>query len=78
MILAFALIAVAASVYLVLVLEILKFKRFRERELRRQVETGEIAALSASEIEREIEREVETGEFQAVRPPETDDFEAVA
>ena len=43
---AFALIALAASVYLVLVLEILKFKRFRERELRRQVETGEIAALS--------------------------------
>ena len=64
----FALIAVAASVYLVLVLEILKFKRFRERELRRQVETGEISALSADEIDRTIEREVETGEFQAVRP----------
>ena len=46
-IVAFALIAVAASVYLVIVLEILKFRRFRERELRRQVETGEIAALSA-------------------------------
>jgi UDP-GlcNAc:undecaprenyl-phosphate GlcNAc-1-phosphate transferase len=86
----FALIAVAASVYLVIVLEILKFKRFRERELRRQVETGEIAALSADEIDRSIEREVETGEFQAVRPtdasaapangappPETDEFEAV-
>ncbi|MGH2824402.1 MAG: glycosyltransferase family 4 protein, partial [Thermoleophilaceae bacterium] len=68
---AFALVALAASVYLVLVLEILKFKRFRERELRRQVETGEIAALSESEIEHEIEREVETGEFEAVRPPET-------
>ena len=51
-IVAFALIAVAASVYLVIVLEILKFKRFRERELRRQVETGEIAALSEAEIER--------------------------
>jgi UDP-GlcNAc:undecaprenyl-phosphate/decaprenyl-phosphate GlcNAc-1-phosphate transferase len=80
---AFAAIAVAASVYLVLVLEILKFKRFRERELARQVETGEIAALSADEIDRSIEREVETGEFQAVRPahgappPETDEFEAV-
>ena len=80
----------AASVYLVYVLEILKFKRFRERELRRQVETGEISALSADEIDRSIEREVETGEFQAVRPtdgspppaggaapPETDEFEAV-
>ncbi|MGH2805541.1 MAG: hypothetical protein ACRDL4_21270, partial [Thermoleophilaceae bacterium] len=52
-------------------LEILKFRRLREREIRRQVETGEIAALSASEIEHEIEREVETGEFEAVRPPET-------
>jgi UDP-GlcNAc:undecaprenyl-phosphate/decaprenyl-phosphate GlcNAc-1-phosphate transferase len=74
---AFALVAIAASVYLVIVLEILKFRRFRERELRRQVETGEIAALSESEIDTEIEREVETGEFRAVRPPETDEFEAV-
>ncbi|MET0810978.1 MAG: MraY family glycosyltransferase [Thermoleophilaceae bacterium] len=63
---AFALIAFAASIYLVLVLEILKFKRFRERELRRQVETGEIPALSETQIEQEIEREVETGEFEAV------------
>jgi UDP-GlcNAc:undecaprenyl-phosphate/decaprenyl-phosphate GlcNAc-1-phosphate transferase len=68
---AFALVALAASVYLVIVLEILKFKRFRERELRRQVETGEIPALSEIEIEDEIEREVETGEFEAVRRPDT-------
>jgi UDP-GlcNAc:undecaprenyl-phosphate/decaprenyl-phosphate GlcNAc-1-phosphate transferase len=74
---AFALVALAASLYLVLVLEILKFKRFRERELRRQVETGEIPALTEREIEHEIEREVETGEFEAVRPPETGEFEAV-
>jgi UDP-GlcNAc:undecaprenyl-phosphate/decaprenyl-phosphate GlcNAc-1-phosphate transferase len=74
----FALVALAASIYLVIVLEILKFRRFRERELRRQVETGEIPALSESEIEHEIEREVETGEFEAVqRPPETGEFEAV-
>src|SRR5918999_720335 len=66
--LAFGLIALAASFYLVVVLEILKFRRFRERELRRQVETGEIPALSEDEIEHEIEREVETGEFEAVRP----------
>jgi UDP-GlcNAc:undecaprenyl-phosphate/decaprenyl-phosphate GlcNAc-1-phosphate transferase len=74
---AFALVAAAASVYLVIVLEILKFKRFRERELRRQVETGEIPALSETEIETEISREVETGEFEAVRRPETGEFEAV-
>src|ERR671923_14956 len=73
----FGLIALAASFYLVLVLEILKFRRFREREIRRQVETGEIPALTNAEIEHEIEREVETGEFEPVRPPETDEFEAV-
>jgi UDP-GlcNAc:undecaprenyl-phosphate GlcNAc-1-phosphate transferase len=66
---AFGLVALAASVYLVLVLEILKLKRFRERDLRRRVETGEIPALSRAEITREAEREVETGEFEAVGPP---------
>ncbi len=64
---AFGLVALAASVYLVVVLEILKFRRFREREIQRQVDTGEMRALSADEIEREVEREVETGEFEAVR-----------
>src|SRR5919109_836837 len=73
----FGVIALAASVYLVLVLEILKFRRFREREIRRQVETGEIPALTNAQIEHEIEREVETGEVEPVRPPETDEFEAV-
>jgi UDP-GlcNAc:undecaprenyl-phosphate/decaprenyl-phosphate GlcNAc-1-phosphate transferase len=63
----FGALAVAASVYLVVVLEILKFRRFRETDLRRRVETGELPALTQEEIEREIEREVETGEFEAVR-----------
>jgi UDP-GlcNAc:undecaprenyl-phosphate GlcNAc-1-phosphate transferase len=63
----FGLIAVAASLYLVLVLEILKFKRFREREFRRRVETGEMPAITSAQIEQEIEREVGTGEFDAVR-----------
>jgi UDP-GlcNAc:undecaprenyl-phosphate/decaprenyl-phosphate GlcNAc-1-phosphate transferase len=66
-IVAFGLLALAASLYLVLVLEILKFRRVREREIQRQVETGEMPALSAAQIEDEIEREVETGEFEAVR-----------
>ena len=56
---AFGLLALASSVYLVLVLEILKFRRFRERQLRRQ-------EFSQSEIEEEIEREVETGEFDSL------------
>jgi UDP-GlcNAc:undecaprenyl-phosphate GlcNAc-1-phosphate transferase len=57
----FGSIAIAASIYLVLVLEILKFRRFRERQLRREGPT-----LTEDEIEQEIEREVETGEFDAV------------
>lgn len=65
--LGFGTLAVAASVYLVVVLEILKFRRFREREIQRQVETGEMPALTAEEIEREVDREIETGEFEAVR-----------
>jgi len=67
-IIAFGLVALAASVYLVLVLEILKFRRFRERQLRKQAPPDGKPALSESEIESEIEREVETGEFEAVRP----------
>ena len=66
-ILGFAALALASSVYLVVVLEILKFRRFREREIKRQVETGEIPSLSPEEIEAEIEREVGTGEFEALR-----------
>jgi UDP-GlcNAc:undecaprenyl-phosphate GlcNAc-1-phosphate transferase len=63
---AFGLVAVASSIYLVVVLEILKFRRSREREIQRQVETGEMPALSADEIRREVDREAETGEFEAV------------
>jgi len=50
-------------VYLVYVLEIFKFRRLRERQLR-DLEPGteehEIAAI--------VEREVETGEFPALGP----------
>jgi len=67
-IIAFGLVALAASVYLVLVLEILKFRRFRERQLRKQAPPDGKPALSESEIEAEINREVETGEFEIVRP----------
>src|SRR3954453_10430238 len=60
----FGLIAFAASLYLVVVLEILKFRRYREHQLRKQ------AKLSEEEIEEEIEREVETGEFEALDDPD--------
>jgi UDP-GlcNAc:undecaprenyl-phosphate GlcNAc-1-phosphate transferase len=55
------LLALAASIYLVYVLEILKFRRLRERQLRQRE-----PATPTWEIEREVEREVETGEWEAV------------
>ena len=66
-ILSFFLIAVAASVYLVFTLEILKFK-----PLPRAPAPATRASLSAEdEIEHEIEREVETGEFEAIKIPDS-------
>ena len=60
-------VALAASVYLVMVLEILKFRRFRERQMRRAVgDRRDAGAERARRSRHEIEREVETGEFEAV------------
>jgi UDP-GlcNAc:undecaprenyl-phosphate/decaprenyl-phosphate GlcNAc-1-phosphate transferase len=59
---AICLLALAASVYLVYVLEIFKFKGLRARELRRMdPDTTE------HEIDRRVERDIETGEFERVR-----------
>ena len=55
------LIALTASVYLVYVLEILKFKSRRSREIK-QAEP----ATSEHEIEERVRRDVETGEFERV------------
>ena len=57
----FGLLGVAASVYLVYVLEIVKFRRFRERQLAKQ------EGITKAEIDAEIDREIETGEFPAVK-----------
>jgi UDP-GlcNAc:undecaprenyl-phosphate GlcNAc-1-phosphate transferase len=58
---AIGLFAVAASVYLVYVLEILKFKSFRARQLRTtDPDTSE------HEIDDRVRREFETGEFERV------------
>ena len=55
------LIALAASAYLVYVLEILKLRRLRAWQLRRtDPDTSE------HEIDQEVERELETGEFSAL------------
>jgi UDP-GlcNAc:undecaprenyl-phosphate GlcNAc-1-phosphate transferase len=54
-------IGVAASIYLVYVLEILKFRRLRAWQLRRaDPDTSE------HEIDEEVEREIQTGEFRSL------------
>jgi UDP-GlcNAc:undecaprenyl-phosphate GlcNAc-1-phosphate transferase len=57
----------AASVYLVVVLEILKLKRLRAWQLRRAD-----PATTEHEIDVQVERELETGEFGAVSSPPPD------
>jgi UDP-GlcNAc:undecaprenyl-phosphate GlcNAc-1-phosphate transferase len=59
---ALALVCLAASVYLVYVLEIFKFKGLRTIELRRAN-----PATSEHEIEESVERDIETGEFERVK-----------
>jgi len=56
-------VAIAASVYLVVVLEILKLRRVRAWQLRRQDPD-----TSEHEIDDEVQRELETGEFRALDP----------
>jgi UDP-GlcNAc:undecaprenyl-phosphate GlcNAc-1-phosphate transferase len=60
---AFGLLALGASLYLVYVLEILKFTRFRRREIMR--ETGE--GVTDEDIDRQVRGEIETGEWEAVK-----------
>jgi UDP-GlcNAc:undecaprenyl-phosphate GlcNAc-1-phosphate transferase len=64
-----ALLVLAASVYLVYVLEILKFKRLNALLMRRE-------GASDDEIEADVVRRLETGEFEAVRRG-TEEFDAV-
>jgi UDP-GlcNAc:undecaprenyl-phosphate GlcNAc-1-phosphate transferase len=82
-----SLLALVASVYLVLVLEILKLKRYRLSQLvgARQ-KAGEVPPVEA-EVDAAVERELETGSFAAVDPetgemrtldPDTGEFEAVS
>jgi UDP-GlcNAc:undecaprenyl-phosphate GlcNAc-1-phosphate transferase len=66
---ALGLIVLAASVYLVYVLEILKFKRLDALRLRRVK-----PATTDEEIDADVAQRLETGEFDAVRR-ETEEFE---
>ncbi len=60
--LAICLVALAASVYLVYVLEIFKFRRLRERELR-----GLDPTTSEHQIDQQVQQDIETGEFERLR-----------
>ena len=55
------LIVLAASVYLIYLLEIVKFKRLRAMELRR-ADPG----TAEHEIDEQVKRDLETGEFERV------------
>jgi UDP-GlcNAc:undecaprenyl-phosphate GlcNAc-1-phosphate transferase len=66
-----ALLVAAASVYLVYVLEILKFKRLDTIRLRR-----DRPEASEEEIDADVEQRLETGEFEAVSA-ETGEFPAL-
>ena len=67
---AFGVIVVAASAYLVYVLEILKVKRLDTLRMKR-------AGATESEIDARVQERLETGEFEAVEPG-TEEFESAA
>ncbi|MDQ2940330.1 MAG: undecaprenyl/decaprenyl-phosphate alpha-N-acetylglucosaminyl 1-phosphate transferase [Actinomycetota bacterium] len=68
--------ALAASIYLVVVLEILKLRRERLRQVFGLREEAGRPAPSAEEVDRAVAEELETGSFPAI-DPETGEFEAV-
>lgn len=79
---AFLLIALAASVYLIIVLEILKLRGVRRRQLAAATPGG----VAKEVVDEGVARELETGSFAAVDPdtgefrelnPETGEFEAL-
>jgi UDP-GlcNAc:undecaprenyl-phosphate GlcNAc-1-phosphate transferase len=75
-ILACGLAALAASIYLVVVLEILKLRRERLRQVFGLREEAGRPAPSSEEVDRAVAEELETGSFPAI-DPETGEFEAV-
>jgi UDP-GlcNAc:undecaprenyl-phosphate GlcNAc-1-phosphate transferase len=59
---ALGLFVLGASVYLVYVLEILKFSRLRMHDLRRRRPESD-----EDDLEHQVRKEIETGEFERVR-----------
>ncbi len=72
----FGLLALAASVYLVSVLEILTLRQMRLRQLVGARRQAGRAAPAAQEVDRAVAQELETGSFPVV-DPETGEFEAI-
>ncbi|MDQ2676326.1 MAG: undecaprenyl/decaprenyl-phosphate alpha-N-acetylglucosaminyl 1-phosphate transferase [Actinomycetota bacterium] len=79
---AFLLVALAASAYLIIVLEILKLRGVR----RRQLAAARPGGVARAEVDEGVARELETGSFAALDPdtgefreldPETGEFEAL-
>lgn len=70
------LLALAASVYLVNVLEILKLRRTRLRQLVGVRRDAGRPVPEVEEVDRAVARELETGTFPAI-DPETGEFEAI-
>jgi UDP-GlcNAc:undecaprenyl-phosphate GlcNAc-1-phosphate transferase len=70
------LLALAASVYLVSVLEILKLRNVRLRQLVSVRRDAGRPVPVAADVDRAVARELETGSFPAI-DPETGDFEAI-
>ncbi len=73
---AFGLLALAASVYLVDVLEILKLRRMRLRQLVSVRRDAGRPVPPTEQVDLAVARELETGSFPAI-DPETGEFEAV-
>ena len=73
--LTFLFVAIAASIYLVGVLEILKLRRFRLWQVRRAQRDAGGPEPAPEDVDRGVQRELETGSFPAV-DPETGEFEA--
>jgi UDP-GlcNAc:undecaprenyl-phosphate GlcNAc-1-phosphate transferase len=73
---AFGLMALAASVYLVEVLEILKLRRVRLRQVAGLRREARRPVPAPADLDRAVATELETGTFPAI-DPETGEFEAV-
>jgi hypothetical protein len=72
----FGVLALAASVYLVEVLEILKLRQTRLRQLVTLRRTTGAPEPDLGEVNAAVEQELETGSFPVV-DPETGEFEAI-